>query len=48
MLCAGGDHSHSIRLDPLELLRLAEPRVGDICENAGPPRRKDFANLPKL
>jgi len=48
VLCAGGDHSHSIRLDPLELLRLAEPRVGDICENAGPPRRKDFANLPKV
>jgi Ala-tRNA(Pro) deacylase len=31
VLCAGGDHRHSIRLDPRELIRLAEPRVGDIC-----------------
>jgi Ala-tRNA(Pro) deacylase len=48
ILCAGGDHRHAIRLDPRELLRLAEPRVGDICEPTGPPRRKDFANLPKV
>ena len=30
ILCAGGDHRHSIRLDPRELVRLAEPRVGDV------------------
>jgi Ala-tRNA(Pro) deacylase len=29
-VCPGGDHRHSIRLDPRELIRLAEPRVGDI------------------
>ena len=48
ILCAGGDHRHAIRLDPRDLLTLAEPRVGDICEMTGPPRRKDFANLPKI
>ncbi len=48
IVCAGGDHTHSIRMDPRDLLKLAEPRVGDICEPAGPPRRKDFANLPKV
>src|SRR3954454_25131264 len=31
VLCAGGAPRHSIRLDPRELIRLAEPRVGDIC-----------------
>ena len=30
VLCSGGDTCHSIRLDPRELIRLAEPRVGDI------------------
>ena len=48
VLCAGGDHRHALRIDPRELVRLAEPRVGDICEPAGPPRRKDFAQLPKV
>jgi Ala-tRNA(Pro) deacylase len=48
ILCAGGDHRHAIRIDPRDLLKLAEPRVGDICEPSGPPRRKDFANLPKV
>jgi Ala-tRNA(Pro) deacylase len=48
ILCAGGDHRHAIRMDPRDLLKVAEPRVGDICEMNLPPRRKDFANLPKL
>jgi Ala-tRNA(Pro) deacylase len=48
VLCAGGDHRHALRIDPRELVRLAEPCVGDICEPAGPPRRKDFAQLPKV
>jgi Ala-tRNA(Pro) deacylase len=48
IVCAGGDHTHAIRMDPRDLLKLAEPRVGDICEPSGPPRRKDFANLPKV
>jgi Ala-tRNA(Pro) deacylase len=47
VVCAGGDHRHAIRIDPRDLVKLAEPRVGDICEPTGPPRRKDFANLPK-
>src|SRR5919201_287726 len=38
-----GDHRHGVRLDPRDLIRLAEPRVGDLCEHEGPPRRKDFA-----
>jgi Ala-tRNA(Pro) deacylase len=45
VLCAGGDHRHGIRLDPRDLLRLAEPRVADICEHDGDHR---FADLPKL
>jgi prolyl-tRNA editing enzyme YbaK/EbsC (Cys-tRNA(Pro) deacylase) len=47
VLRGGGDHGHALRLDPRELLRLAEPRVSDICEAAGPPHRKDFNQLPK-
>ena len=40
IVCAGGDHRHSIRLDPRELVRLAEPRVGYVstAENALPQR----------
>jgi Ala-tRNA(Pro) deacylase len=30
ILCAGGDHRHSLRLDPRDLVRLAEPRIGDL------------------
>jgi Ala-tRNA(Pro) deacylase len=32
ILCAGGDHRHSIRLDPRDLLRVSEPRVASLCE----------------
>ena len=28
IVCAGGDHRHAIRLDPRDLLKLAEPRIG--------------------
>jgi Ala-tRNA(Pro) deacylase len=48
VLCAGGDHEHGVRLDPRDLVRIAEPRVGDLCEPDEPPRRKDFAQLPKV
>jgi Ala-tRNA(Pro) deacylase len=48
IVCAGGDHRHAIRLDPRDLVRLAEPRVGDLCVHEGPPRRKGFATLPKV
>jgi Ala-tRNA(Pro) deacylase len=37
ILCAGGDHRHSIRMDPRELVRLAEPRVGDVSAVEDPP-----------
>ncbi len=33
ILCGGGDHRHSILLDPHELVRVAEARVGDICQD---------------
>src|SRR4051794_41055858 len=48
VVCAAGDHRHGVRLDPREILRVAEPRVGDLCEHEGPPRRKDFADLPHI
>src|SRR4029453_6450954 len=33
ILGAGGDHKPSIRMDPRDLLRVCEPRVGSICES---------------
>jgi len=47
VLCAGGDHRHAVRLDPRDLVRVAEPRVGDLCEHDPTPHRKDFVELPK-
>jgi Ala-tRNA(Pro) deacylase len=47
VVCPGGDHSHAIRIDPRDLVRLAEPRVGDICEHDPLNHRKGFADLPK-
>jgi Ala-tRNA(Pro) deacylase len=47
VVCPGGDHRHAIRLDPRELVRLSEPRVGDLCEHDKVPHRKGFADLPK-
>ena len=47
VVCPGGDHSHAIRMDPRDLVRLAEPRVGDICEHDPLDHRKGFADLPK-
>lgn len=32
ILCAGGDHRHSIVLDPRDLVRLTRAKVADICE----------------
>ena len=48
VLCPAGDHRHAIRLDPRDLVRLAEPRVGDLCEHDPSPHRKDFGELPKV
>jgi Ala-tRNA(Pro) deacylase len=47
VLCAGGDHRHAVRLDPRDLVRIAEPRVGDLCKHDPLPHRKDFGELPK-
>lgn len=32
ILCSGGDHRHSLLLDPKEIVRVAEPQIADICE----------------
>jgi Ala-tRNA(Pro) deacylase len=32
VLCNGGDHTHSVLLDPKEIVRAAGARVADICE----------------
>jgi Ala-tRNA(Pro) deacylase len=44
----GGDHRHTIRLDPRELIRLSEPRVGDICQRDELSHRKGFGELPRI
>lgn len=33
IVCAGGEHRRSVWMDALELLRIVEPRVADICEH---------------
>lgn len=33
VLCAGGDHRHSLRIDPNEIVRLANARVADLCQD---------------
>jgi Ala-tRNA(Pro) deacylase len=33
IVCAGGDHRRSVLIDAVDLLRITEPRVGDICEH---------------
>ena len=33
MLCSAGDHRHSVRVSPADVVRLAGARVGDICED---------------
>lgn len=48
ILCAGGDHRHSVLLDPRDLVRVAEPRVADICQSELPQHDTDFADLPRL
>jgi prolyl-tRNA editing enzyme YbaK/EbsC (Cys-tRNA(Pro) deacylase) len=45
IVCAAGDHRHSVRLDPRGLLRLIEPRVADICEHTQGEHR--FSDLPR-
>jgi Ala-tRNA(Pro) deacylase len=33
ILCGGGDHEHGVLVDPHDLVRAAQARVADICEN---------------
>lgn len=33
ILCCGGDHRHSLLVDPQDIVRVAEPAVADICED---------------
>jgi Ala-tRNA(Pro) deacylase len=33
IVVAGGDHTRSVLIDAVDLLRITEPRVGDICEH---------------
>jgi prolyl-tRNA editing enzyme YbaK/EbsC (Cys-tRNA(Pro) deacylase) len=33
ILCSGGDHRHSVLVDPRDLVRTADARVADICED---------------
>ena len=33
ILCSGGDHRHSVKLDPSEVVRLSEARVADLCQD---------------
>jgi Ala-tRNA(Pro) deacylase len=46
ILCAGGDHRHSLRMDPRDLLRVCEPRVASICESS--EGRSRFRDLPRV
>ena len=46
IVCAGGDHQHAIRLDPRDLIRLSEPRVGDLCQPDIVEHHKGFSQLP--
>lgn len=39
ILFSGGDHRHGILIDPHDLIELAQPKIGDICEE-GPGRRR--------
>ncbi len=33
LLCSGGDHRHSVVLDPEDILRVTGARVADVCED---------------
>jgi Ala-tRNA(Pro) deacylase len=33
ILCTGGDHRHSLLLDPQDLARFAEAQIADVCED---------------
>lgn len=33
VLCSAGDHGHGVLVDPNEIVRVTEARVGDLCED---------------
>lgn len=33
VICASGDHAHSVLIDPRDLVAIAGARVGDICQD---------------
>jgi Ala-tRNA(Pro) deacylase len=33
ILCAGGDHRHSLLVDPQDLARIADARIADVCQD---------------
>jgi Ala-tRNA(Pro) deacylase len=33
VLCSGGDHSHSVKIDPNEIVRVAGAQVGDLSQD---------------
>jgi Ala-tRNA(Pro) deacylase len=41
IVCAGGEHRRSVLMSTLDLLRIAEPRVADICEHPEDRRATD-------
>jgi Ala-tRNA(Pro) deacylase len=46
IVCAGGDQRRSVRIEAIELLRITEPRVADICEH--PEEREPAEKLPSF
>ncbi|HYU15716.1 MAG TPA: YbaK/EbsC family protein [Candidatus Acidoferrum sp.] len=32
VLCSAGDHAHGVLVDPKEMVRIADARTGDLCE----------------
>ncbi|HEY3191028.1 MAG TPA: YbaK/EbsC family protein [Solirubrobacteraceae bacterium] len=46
IVCSAGDHRHAVRLDPRDLLRVCEPRVGDVCERE--EGASPFRDLPHV
>jgi prolyl-tRNA editing enzyme YbaK/EbsC (Cys-tRNA(Pro) deacylase) len=33
ILCSGGDHRHSIVLDPRDIVKMTDAKVADVCED---------------
>ena len=46
IVISAGDNRHAVRLDPRDLIRVCEPRVGDLCERE--PGTGRFTELPRI